>query len=196
MRKLTTAELVAAKPSPEEFWRLPRCPIYVLCDNVRSLENVGLIFRVCDAVRVARLYLCGITGYPPMPEGDPRPPWVSERAGRIIAKTAIQTVPWVPWEYRPSAEAVVAELRAAGVQIVSLEQTDQSLEYTCAPYRFPMCIVLGHEREGVQQEVLDLSDLVVQVPMYGMGNSLNVATALAVLAYEVVRQRRPLSDSH
>src|SRR5579883_770234 len=102
MDRLTTAELVARKPSPEEFARLPRHPIYVVCDNVRSLMNVGLIFRLCDAALVERLYLCGLTGYPPLPD-DPRPPWISERAGRVIAKTAIHTVQYVPREYRPEA---------------------------------------------------------------------------------------------
>lgn len=97
MEKLTTAELVARKPSLEEFARWPRYPIYVVCDNIRSLMNVGLIFRLCDAARIEKLYLCGITGYPPVPR-DTRPPWVSERAGRVIAKTAIHTVQYVPWE--------------------------------------------------------------------------------------------------
>lgn len=186
MQKLTTAELVAQKPSPEEFARWPRHPIYVICDNIRSLMNVGLIFRLCDAARVERLYLCGITGYPPMPN-DPRPPWIAERAERQIAKTAIQTVQYVPWEYRPDATEVIQELRARGVQIVALEQTHQSLPYTGAPYRFPIALILGHEREGVEQPVLDLADFAIEIPMYGMGNSLNVAMAFGICVYELIR---------
>jgi len=186
MEKLTTAELVARKPSPEEFKRWPRHPIYVICDNIRSLMNVGLIFRLCDAARIQCLYLCGITGYPPMPN-DTRPPWVAERAGRVIAKTAIQTVQYVPWEYRPDAVAVIRELKARGVQIVVLEQTRQSINYTCAQYRFPLCLVLGHERTGVEDEVLALADVVVEIPMYGMGNSLNVAMAFGICVYELLR---------
>lgn len=185
MRKLTTAELVAAKPSPEEFARWPRHPIYVVCDNIRSLLNVGLIFRLCDAARVARLYLCGITGYPPLPD-DPRPPWVAERAGRVIAKTAIQTVQFVPWEYQPSALTVVRHLKAQGVQIVALEQTDESLPFTEAPYRFPLCLILGHEREGVEDAVLAEVDFAIEIPMYGMGNSLNVAMAFGIAVYEIL----------
>lgn len=186
MEKLTTAELVAQKPSPEQFARLPRHPIVVVCDNIRSLMNVGLIFRLCDAALVQRLYLCGITGYPPLP-GDTRPPWVSERAGRVIAKTAIHTVDYVPWEYRPDATQLIRELKAGGTQIVVLEQTRQSVDYTCARYRFPLCLVLGHERQGVEDEVLDLADTVVEIPMYGMGNSLNVAMAFGICVYELIR---------
>jgi tRNA G18 (ribose-2'-O)-methylase SpoU len=187
VRKLTTAELVAARPTPEALARLPRHPIVAVLDDIRSLENVGLIFRLCDAALVEKLYLCGITGYPPLPMGDPRPPWVAERAGRVINKTAIHTVQYVPWEYRPSALEVVRELKQRGVQIVSLEQTTASAVYTEVSYRFPVCLVLGHEREGVDEAILAESDLIVEIPMYGIGNSLNVATAFAIVVYELLR---------
>ena len=186
MERLTTAELVAQKPVPEEFARRPRHPIYVVCDNIRSLMNVGLIFRLCDAALVERLYLCGITGYPPL-ANDPRPPWVAERAGRVIAKTAIHTVQYVPWEYRPDAVEVIRELKERGTQIIALEQTRRSVSYVCARYRFPLCLVLGHEREGVEHDVLDLADVAVDIPMYGMGNSLNVAMAFGIGVYEMIR---------
>jgi tRNA G18 (ribose-2'-O)-methylase SpoU len=186
MEKLTTAELVAKKPSPEEFARLRRHPIFVVCDNIRSLMNVGLIFRLSDAALIQKLYLCGITGYPPVP-GDTRPPWTAERAGRVIAKTAIHTVQYVPWEYRPDPVEVIRELKSSGTQIVVLEQTRRSVDYTCAHYRFPLCLVLGHERQGVEDEVLALADVVVEIPMYGMGNSLNVAMAFGICVYELIR---------
>ena len=186
MRKLTTSELVARKPSLEEFQMVSRNPIYVVCDNVRSLQNVGLIFRLCDAARIERLYLCGITGYPPVPN-DTRPPWVAERAGRVIAKTAIHTVQYVPWEYHPDAAEVVGKLKQSGAQIVALEQTNRSIDYTCAHYRFPLCLVLGHEREGVASSILDLTDLTVEIPVYGLGNSLNVAMAFGICVYEMLR---------
>lgn len=186
MDKLTTAELVAQKPTLEEFRRWPRYPIYVVCDNIRSLMNVGLIFRLCDAARVERLYLCGITGYPPLPD-DTRPPWISERAGRVIAKTAIHTVQYVPWEYRADAMGIIRELKTRGAQVVVLEQTRRSINYVCAQYHFPLCLVLGHEREGVEDAVLDLADAAVEIPMYGLGNSLNVAMAFGVCVYELIR---------
>ena len=186
MRKLTTAELVAAKPPLEVFRSWPRFPIYVVCDNIRSLDNVGLIFRLSDAARIAQLYLCGITGYPPLAHDDPRPPHVAERAGRVIARTAIHTVKYVPWVYREDAVAVVRELKAQGAQIVGLEQTGVRLDYTLAPYRFPLCLILGHEREGISDAALALADLVVEIPMYGIGNSLNVAMAYGIAAYELL----------
>jgi tRNA G18 (ribose-2'-O)-methylase SpoU len=158
----------------------------VVCDNVRSLANVGAIFRLCDAGRIERLYLCGITGHPPYP-GDRRPPWVAERAGRVLAKTALRTIDAVPWEYRPSAGNVARELKARGAQVVALEPTPRSVDYRAAPYRFPLGVVLGHEREGVADPVLDLVDLAVAIPMYGEGTSLNVAMAFGIWVYEVLR---------
>lgn len=186
MHKLSTAELVAQKPEIEEFLQRPRHPISAVCDNVRSLMNVGLLFRLCDAALVERLYLCGITGYPPGPN-DPRPPWVSERAGRVIDKTAIHTVEYQPWEYRPSTIELIRELKAQGQQIVVLEQTTKSVNYARAPYRFPLAMVVGHERAGVEDELLDQADLVVEIPMYGMGNSLNVAMSFGICVYEMIR---------
>ncbi len=110
---LTTSELVARKPDSASFAQLPRAPISVVLEDVRSLANVGLIFRICDALRVERLYLCGITGRPadPIQGNDPRPRHVQERAEREIAKTAVMAIPFVPWEYQPSALVVVGRLR-------------------------------------------------------------------------------------
>ena len=163
----------------------PRFPLYVVCDNVRSLANVGAIFRLCDATRVEKLYLCGITGHPPYP-GDPRPPWVAARAGREIAKVAIHSVGDVPWEYRATAADAVRELNGRGVQIVALEQTPRSVDYRTAPYRFPVCLVLGHEREGVDPALLSLIDFAVEIPMFGRGSSLNVAAAFGICAYAII----------
>lgn len=164
-------------------------PIYVICDNIRSLFNVGAIFRLADAVRVERLYLCGLTGHPTYP-GDPRPPWVQDRAERQIAKTAIHTIEKVSWEYRPSAVETVQELKGRGVSVVALEQTGLSVDYAQFSYRFPLCLVLGHERAGVGPSVLDLADDVVEIPMYGAGTALNVATSFAICAYEIRRRGR------
>lgn len=184
--KKTTKQLVAERPDSKKLAQLPRFPIYVVLDNVRSLENVGLIFRLCDALRVEKLFLTGITGYPPMGERDPRPSNLQEHALNQITKTGIKLVPYVPWEYRENVLAVLQELKSRGVQIVSLEQTTASINYRDASYQFPVALVLGHEREGVTDPVLKESDLLVEIPMFGMGNSLNVATALSVIGYELV----------
>lgn len=186
MKKKTTEELVAERPNEKEIKKLPRFPIYVILNNVRSLENVGLVFRLCDALRVEKLYLTGITGYPPMGENDPRPSNLQEHAYNQILKTGIKLVPYVDWEYRENILDVLAELKSKGTQIVSLEQTDTSQNYRDTEYKFPVALVLGHEREGVDDPVLEKSDLVIEIPMYGVGNSLNVATALAIIGYELV----------
>lgn len=191
MRKLTTAELVEGKPTAEEFRTWPRHPISVMADNVRSLANVGLLFRLCDAVRVERLYLTGFTGYPSLGSTDPRPPSVIERAQRGIEKTAIWTVQHVPWSYCPDPRQVAGELRERGVQLVALEQTTHSTPYTEAEYRFPLCLLLGHERAGLEHQLLDLADLAVEIPMHGMGNSLNVAAAFGIVAYELLHSHLP-----
>ena len=188
---LTTAELVARKPDPESFTRLPRAPISVVLDDVRSLANVGLIFRICDALRVERLYLCGITGYPadPLPGRDPRPRHVQDRAEREITKTAVMAIPFVPWEYQASAVDVARRLRIAGYQIVAVEQAHASTPFwRDGIYRPPLALILGHERAGVAPSALDAADLCVELPVYGMANSLNVAMACAVVGYEVFRQ--------
>jgi 23S rRNA (guanosine2251-2'-O)-methyltransferase len=188
---LTTAELVARKPSPEAFARLERAPISVVLEDVRSLANVGLIFRICDALRVERLYLCGITGHPPdpLPGRDDRPRHVQERALREITKTAVMAVPFVPWEYQPSALDVARELRARGYQVVAVEQAHHSQVYTTSGiYRPPLCLFFGHERAGITPSALREADVCVEVPVFGMANSLNVAMACALVGYEIARQ--------
>jgi tRNA G18 (ribose-2'-O)-methylase SpoU len=185
---LTTSELVARKPPAEAFSKLPRVPISVVLDDVRSLANVGLIFRLCDALRVERLYLCGITGRPQSAD-DERPRHVQERAGREITKTAVMAVPFVPWEYKRSASDTVATLKARGYQIVAVEQAHTSVPYsTAGVYEVPVCLIFGHERAGVAPSALRQADLCVEVPVYGMANSLNVAMSLAVVGYEILRQ--------
>jgi 23S rRNA (guanosine2251-2'-O)-methyltransferase len=188
---LTTAELVGRKPDPDTFEQLPRAPISVVLDDVRSLANVGLIFRICDALRVERLYLCGITGRPANPPGghDPRPRHVQDRAEREIAKTAVMAIPFVPWEYQLSATDVAQRLRGEGYQVVAVEQAHHSTPYWRAGiYRPPLALVLGHERAGVTPSALDAAHLCVEVPVHGMANSLNVAMACAIVGYEVMRQ--------
>jgi 23S rRNA (guanosine2251-2'-O)-methyltransferase len=188
---LTTQELVARKPDAASFAALPRAPISVVLEDVRSLANVGLIFRICDALRVERLYLCGITGRPaePIPGNDPRPRHVQDRAEREIAKTAVMAIPFVPWEYQPAALDVVQKLRQTGYQIVAVEQAHHSITYTRPGiYRPPVCLIFGHERAGITPSALDAADLCVELPVYGMANSLNVAMASALVGYEIVRQ--------
>ncbi len=181
MRKKSTAELVAEKPAPEEFGKVSRFPVTLVADGIRSLDNVGLLFRLADAFLAERLILCGITGYPSQGMNDKRPPHIVEKQDRRIEKTAIKTVPLVPWEYRESAGDALRGLKEKGYRVYALEQTDKSVSYLDCDFEYPAALVVGHEREGVGGETLALADKVLEIPMYGMGNSHNVAVAAALV---------------
>lgn len=194
IHKYSTKELVAAKPNSEEFHRLPRHPIFIVLDNLRSLENVGLFFRLADAIRAEKLFLTGITGYPRR-EKDARRIGIIERAERLIAKTAIQTIPFVPWEYHRRPKDVLRKLKEGGVTVVGLELSDVSTQYTEAKFAFPVAFVIGHERKGLSERVLSELDQVIHIPMYGMGNSHNSAISCAIVAYEALRRITALSPT-
>ena len=152
---------------------LNRTPVYVVLDNIRSALNVGAVFRTCDAALVEKLYLCGITAYPPHNK---------------IPKTAIGATDVVPWEHHKSTVDVIKELKEKGVQIVSVEIAEGSVNYTDFKFEKPTAIVLGHEISGVSEEVMKLSDAIVEVPMLGRAHSLNIATTTGIVLYEVIRQ--------
>ncbi len=181
MHKYTTEELVAGKPSPEEFARLSRAPLVFILHNIRSLQNVGLFFRLADALRVKKIYLTGYTGYP-RKEADSRDERIVRHAESEINKTAIKLVPFVPWEQEEKVSLVLSHLKKSGHQIISVEQTDESVDYRQVKYQFPVALIFGHERTGVEEDLLKESDLIVHIPMSGMGNSHNVAMTGAILA--------------
>jgi len=187
LKKLSTRELVSQKPTLEDFKKQKRNPIYVILNNIRSLQNVGLIFRLSDALLVEKLYLCGTTGYPPI-KNDTRRPGVIEHAQHKIEKTAIKTIDYLPWEFCENTVEVIKKLKKNGVQIIALEQTDKSKDYRKIDWKFPTALVLGHEREGIEDEVLKLADQVTEIPVFGMGNSLNVATSLAIVGYHILEK--------
>ncbi len=171
MRKLTPEELTQLR-SATALGDRPRRAIFALADNVRSMHNVGALFRTADGAGVAKLYLCGISACPPRDE---------------IRKTSLGAEETVPWEYVRSAAEAVARLKAEGFQIVVLEHTDCSYDFRAAPYRFPLCLVVGHEHHGVSDEVVALADLAVEIPMAGVKESLNVSVAFGIAVYEIAR---------
>jgi len=161
--------------SVESIKELPRFPVYVILENIRSLLNVGSIFRTADGLRVAQLILTGYTGRPPRKE---------------IEKAALGAVDSVPWiEYKSSPEAI-SELKKNDISIVALEQTEDSVDFQSFQYSFPTAIILGNEYDGIEQETLDLCDDCVNIPMFGVKQSLNVGTALGVIGYEMYRQNK------
>jgi 23S rRNA (guanosine2251-2'-O)-methyltransferase len=160
--------------SPEEFLESrKRTPVIALLDNIRSAYNVGSIFRTSDSARVQKLILCGCTAYPPNDK---------------LEKTSLGSTAYVPWEYHRDALEAARKIKSEGIFLASLETTDRSISYS--HFKFPgrLCIVLGNEINGVNPEILNESDIVLEVPTYGIKNSLNVATLYGIVTYEIVRQ--------
>jgi len=165
---LTTAELCRSKPDRHAFRAHPRLPIRVVLDGVRQGYNVGALFQLCDAFLCERLVVCGRD---------------ASRGMRKLVQAAQGTHNWVPWEQRDSAVEAVLAARSEGCQVVAVEQTSGAVGLDCFLPRYPVCLVLGSERAGVSQAVLDLADAAVTLPMQGMANSLNVATAAAIVLH-------------
>lgn len=168
-RKLQLEEL--NRISPEEFKQVEKTPLIVVLDNVRSLHNVGAVFRTSDAYLVEAVYLCGITSTPPNAE---------------IHKTALGaefTVDWRYWEHTLDA---VAQLKADGYTVYSIEQAEGSimLPELVLNKTKKYAVVLGNEVKGVQQEVIDASDACIELPQYGTKHSLNVSVTAGIVIWE------------
>jgi 23S rRNA (guanosine2251-2'-O)-methyltransferase len=146
---------------------------YLLLDNIRSLLNVGALFRTADGAWFDGIYLIGITPTPPRKE---------------IAKTALWAEKSVAWEYYSEADELIARLKSEGVAIVTLEQDDRSVDYRklALDGSRDVCIVLGNEIGGVSKSIIECSDHVVELPMLGIKKSLNVATSGGILIYKVL----------
>ncbi len=158
-------------------------PIVVVLDNIRSLYNTGAFFRTADGAGVERLLLCGIT---------PRPDQ-GGRQQRAIAKTALGAELGVPWSYETDAVVAVRALAADGYDIAVIETSPHAVNlYEWEP-AWPVCLVFGHERDGVASALADTAHTHVRIPMLGGKQSLNVATAAGVVLYELVRRRLALS---
>ena len=188
--KKTTEELVQERPAPEELLAMERTAVNVLVDNVRSLDNVGLLFRLCELARVERLYLTGYTGHPRVPDDEREEHLITRHEHRIF-KTAVYAVPYQPWTYAQDPLPIVDYLKEAGHTIIALEQTDQSQPYHQIPrteYQIPITLIAGHEREGVRQELINRADHVVEIPIRGLGNSHNVSHSVAIVLYHLLAQ--------
>jgi len=140
MRKLTPIEIERKRHTIEELKTIERHPIYVLLDNIRSVYNVGSIFRTSDAALIKKLYLTGYTPHPPRKD---------------IEKTALGAIESVPWEYHKNPVDIIKELKEKNVKIIALEITDDSIPYyEIKPEDFPLCLVIGNEITGISDEVL------------------------------------------
>lgn len=158
-------------------------PIYVILENIRSLYNVGAIFRTSDGAGVKKIFLCGITGRPPSKE---------------ISKTALGAEKMIDFEYEEEARDVIRKLRKVEgvnkaskgkkVEIIGVELCKNARNYWETSFNFPVALVFGHETEGISDEVLRMCDKVIFVPMHGKKESLNVEAAFSTVVYETVRK--------
>lgn len=173
MRKLTHEEITQKRSKLESIHLTKKLPVYVILDNIRSNYNVGSIFRTSDGVMIEKLYLCGYTPHPPKKE---------------ILKTALGATESVKWEYVKDAKDVINSLRNEGIKIAALELTEFSQNYSGLDNSsFPLCLIVGNEITGVKQELLDLCDFSIEIPQYGIKQSLNVAVAYGVAIFDLRR---------
>ena len=170
-RKLNFDEIFSNRPSLDDLSGMERKPIVSLIENIRSMHNVGSIFRSSDGARIQKLILSGFTPVPPRPE---------------ITKTALGSTESVPWEYRKNGIDAISSLKKQGYKIYTVEQTTDSKDFFKAEYTFPLCLVMGNEVEGVSSELVTAADHTIEIPMLGIKHSLNVSVAYGIVLYHIL----------
>jgi tRNA G18 (ribose-2'-O)-methylase SpoU len=178
MKRLTHEEISKNRSTLETLHKVKRLPVYTLLNSIRSNYNVGSIFRTSDGAMIEKLYLCGYT---------PHPPGNGLQNGRKeILKTALGSTESVKWEYVKDPKQVILNLKNIGVKICALELTSTSKPYyEIDKNEFPICLLVGNEITGVSQELIDLSDYSIEIPQYGIKQSLNVAVAYGIAVFEL-----------
>jgi tRNA G18 (ribose-2'-O)-methylase SpoU len=173
MRKLLNEEL--NRLTVEEFKKTDKIPIIVILDNIRSMNNIGSVFRSSDAFCVEKIYLCGITAVPPHND---------------IHKTALGATESVDWEYVENTLEVVEKVKEEGFKIVSIEQAENSIKLNNTPFnsKDKLAVILGHEVRGVQQSVINASDYVLEIPQFGTKHSLNISVCAGVVLWEIAKK--------
>jgi tRNA G18 (ribose-2'-O)-methylase SpoU len=173
MRKLANEEL--QRKSIEEFRGAGKTPVIIVLDNVRSLNNVGSVFRTADAFLVEAVYLCGITGTPPHKE---------------IQKTALGATESVTWKYFKSTLEAVEELKASGYTVYAIEQAESAimLNNFMPSKRQKLATIFGNEVKGVEQEVIDASTDVIEIPQVGTKHSLNISVSVGIVMWDLFRK--------
>lgn len=175
--KLNAKALRDSTHDEEIAANIKRNPVYIVVDNVLDTYNIGSIFRLAEAVAAEKVFLCAGAETPP---------------NSRIKKASINTTEWVPWEYHETAIGAINKLRkeVPGIQIVSVELDKRSVPYDKVDYTFPVAIVVGHETDGVSEEVLATSDHIVELPMWGINISLNVMVSLGIALYEIMKHKK------
>lgn len=178
MKKLKNEEL--NRLSVEEFKKLPKVPVVLILDNVRSMNNVGSAFRTADAFTLEKIYLCGITGQPPH---------------REINKSALGATDSVAWQYNKDALDIVKQLKAAGYRIIVIEQADKSCYLNrYFPLDGKLALIFGNEISGVKEEVLHLADDVIEIPQFGTKHSLNISVSIGIVVWDVLSKLKIIKD--
>ena len=215
MRKLTHDEISKNRSSLDTLHSIKKLPVTVLLNSIRSSYNVGSIFRTSDGAMIEKLILCGYTPYPPLPDNsqnttsvissesssekslsfnksyDSSPTEVgfgmtTQTGNKDVLKTALGSTQSVKWQYIKNAVEAIKEIKAQGIKICALELTENSKPYfKITQYEFPLCLVVGNEITGISQEVLDLCDYSIEIPQYGIKQSLNVAVAYGIAIFEL-----------
>jgi len=171
MRKLSYQEIFSSRPTLAELSTKDRFPFFALCENVRSLYNVGSIFRTSDAIRLKKLFLTGYTGYPPRKEID---------------KTALGAVDSVEWEHFENTIDAVDQIKKRNIHIIALEHTSNSIAYDKYEFIFPFCLLVGNEVKGITDKLVQEADASIEIPMFGLKQSLNVSVAFGVVMYHAL----------
>jgi len=147
---------------------------YVICDNIRSLENIGSIFRTADALGVSKIFLCGICGTPPNDK---------------IAKTALGAEKTIPFEYYKQTGRLIDKLKRDKIEVVALEQDKKSIDYRKYKPKFPVALLVGNEVKGVSKSILAKCDRIIELPMHGKKESLNVSVSFGVAGYKILEDK-------
>jgi tRNA G18 (ribose-2'-O)-methylase SpoU len=176
MRKLSWDEI--ERPDPETVASLPKHPVRLIVHNVRSIHNVGSMFRTSDAARIEHVHLTGFTGTP---------------EHKDLHKTALGAQDTVEWTQHDEVEPLLNDLHEAGYALALLEQTDDTRRPAeVEAQMFPLALVVGNEVHGIDEEVLDAADLALEIPQYGAKISLNVGVAYGIAVYDLIRRYRTL----
>jgi tRNA G18 (ribose-2'-O)-methylase SpoU len=170
MRKLKNSEL--DRLSIDDFKQVKKTPIIVVLDNIRSLNNIGSVFRTCDAFLIEKIYLCGITATPPHKD---------------IHKTALGSTETVDWEYVENIMDLVQRLKSENIKVISIEQAEKAtmLNDFQPEDNTSYALVFGNEVKGVKQEVVSASDMVLEIPQFGTKHSLNISVSVGVVIWDV-----------
>ena len=178
MKKLTHDEIAKSRSTLDSIHKVKKLPVYVVLNSIRSSYNVGSIFRTSDGAMIEKLYLCGYTPYPPHPD--------LPSGNKDVLKTSLGSTESVKWEYVKDPKEVVKSMKEKGIKVCALELTSKSFPYyELKNDIFPLCLIVGNEITGVSQEVLDMCDFSIEIPQFGIKQSLNVAVAYGVTIFRL-----------